>query len=86
VRELLAAGALVNRGDSNSRQTPLIAAAGKGHEGIVQHLLAAGARVDGLDKKRQTALLLAAGEGHCGVMRLLMAAGASVDRTARGGG
>jgi ankyrin repeat protein len=55
-------------------------AASRGHEGIVEQLLAAGASVDATGSEHQTALIAAAMEGHCGVLRRLLAAGAAIDK------
>lgn len=45
--------------------------------------LAAGARVDALDRHGQTALMLAAAGGHLSAVRVLVGAGADLDRTAK---
>jgi ankyrin repeat protein len=79
VQQLLAAGASVNDANRHSQMTPLMMAAGQGHEGIVQQLLAAGASVGATDRDCHTALHWAASAGAVAVVGSLLAAGAAVD-------
>jgi serine/threonine-protein phosphatase 6 regulatory ankyrin repeat subunit B len=53
--------------------------AAKGHEGVVQRLLAAGANVNASTSSGITVLMASAAKGHAGVVRQLLAGGARVD-------
>jgi hypothetical protein len=88
VDALLAAGARVNTPAASSGWTPLHGAAAKGHDAIVAHLLAAGARDGSLDARThddEGVLHLPVMRGHVGVVRVLMRAGARTDVVATGG-
>jgi ankyrin repeat protein len=65
---------IVNFGD-----TPLHAAAGKGHKDVVELLLAEGADVNVVDQNDQTPLHDTAGNGHKDAVELLLAKGADVN-------
>ncbi|KAI9782385.1 MAG: hypothetical protein M1839_005258 [Geoglossum umbratile] len=64
--------------DSNDR-TPLSWAAWKGHETVVELLLAKAADVDSKDSSGRTSLLWAAGNGHEAVVKLLLEKTTDVD-------
>lgn len=57
-------------------ETPLIAAAREGHLAVVDHLLSAGARPDGIGREGTTPLIAAAVRGRTAVVERLLAAGA----------
>lgn len=59
--------------------TALILAAQHGHAGCVEVLLAAGAKVDAIDRKEKTALICASQEGHLDCVKILLAAGADIE-------
>jgi ankyrin repeat protein len=61
----------VNGGDSDWR-TPLMHAAAGGHEGVVELLLAHGARVDVTDRESRSALHWAVLHGRERVLRLML--------------
>jgi ankyrin repeat protein len=65
---------IVNFGD-----TPLHAAARKGHKDVVELLLAEGSDVNVVDQNDQTPLHNTAGNGHKAVVELLLARGAGVN-------
>ncbi|MDR3285074.1 MAG: ankyrin repeat domain-containing protein, partial [Holosporales bacterium] len=64
---------------------PLHTAAYKGHAGVVQVLLTAGANKDAKDHIGRTPLHLAAALGHTGVVQVLLAAGAKKDAKNKSG-
>lgn len=83
-RLFLEAGASVDartrfRTPMHARATPLLLAAGAGHEPVVGLLLAAGADPGLLDANHRDALGRAAEGGHAGVVRLLIDWGVTVD-------
>ena len=78
VKELLAAGADVNAGNSFG-STPLHAAALNGHKEIVELLTANGASVNAKKSNGRTPLDIAADEGYKEIAELLIAAGADVN-------
>ncbi|KAJ9438289.1 hypothetical protein DIPPA_19808, partial [Diplonema papillatum] len=59
--------------------TALHIASGDGHSKVVKELIAAGAKVDVLDKCGSTALHIASFNGHSEVVKEMIAAGANVD-------
>jgi len=75
VTALLDAGAEI---DGRQYQRPLSRAAGKGHEPVVQLLIARGATVDFPGSGMRTPLHGACGGGHISTMELLIDAGAAV--------
>ncbi len=78
VSQLISAGADVNEGFGyKASHTPLMEAASHGHLGVVQALVAAGARLDVSEEgSGLTALGMAASKGHESVVRALIDAGA----------
>lgn len=58
---------------------PLLVAAGKGYEAVVQMLLEKGADIHVKDRYDSTPMILAAREGHSGVIRILAEEGADVN-------
>ena len=60
----------------NVKTTPLIVAAKKGHQDVVQLLLDHGTEIDNADKSRWTPLSHAANSGHRVVVKLLLKRGA----------
>ncbi len=85
VRLLLQSGAeveLAPRGDG----TPLMWAAGAGHEAVAAQLLEAGADPNRIIRGDGTALIAAAGGGHQGVVEQLLDAGADPSLSSRGDG
>ncbi|XP_066271903.1 ankyrin-1-like [Branchiostoma lanceolatum] len=82
VARLLQQGVDVNC--SRYIDTPLHYAASRGHVGVAELLLKAGAQVDSRDGSEDTPLHLAASGGHVGVVELLLKAGAQVDSRDRG--
>ena len=83
-RELIAAGADVNKADDRAGVTPLIIAAQKGYEPVVGMLIAAGADVNKTNKQGMAPLHMAAQCGHEPVVRALIAAGAEIDKAGQG--
>lgn len=83
-RTLIAAGADVDAADA-SGLTPLMCAAGQGHEAIVRLLLEAGAKLELRDQEGFTALIFAANRGQAAVAGILLAAGADVNAAASDG-
>lgn len=59
--------------------TPLMAATFRGHQTMVDFLLASGADINGADESRATPLLVAAKKGMTTIARTLIAKGARVD-------
>lgn len=82
VTALLDSGADVDLGWAALDTTPLMAAANKGHDEIVQILIAAGANIEHTNTMSLTALRLAAIGGHEKVVQALLAAGAKADSAA----
>ena len=87
VKELIKAGADVNRvGGESSRITPMHAAAARGNSNIVHALLDSGnADLDARDYNTSTALMLACRGGHLRCARLLMDLGADWHLQSSGG-
>ena len=83
VRQWLADGGDVDAQDGHG-QTALMVAAHQGHLGIVELLVARGARLNVVAKYNLSALMLAVIAGHADVARRLVDAGA--DRTITGRG
>jgi ankyrin repeat protein len=76
--------ALLAGADSNTLidgWTPLLWAAFNCHVAAIAALLAAGARVDAMDRNRETPLMYAAMQGHTAAVDALLAAGADVHHT-----
>lgn len=71
------AGLEVNVGAKLSGFTPLMIAAGRGHEAIVRRLLEVGAYVNQAGDDGVTALIAAALNGHTATVQLLLKAGAN---------
>ena len=67
------------------QSTPLMEAAGGGHEEVVRVLLKAGAQVNKTDKYRISPLHLAANRGHVDVVKLLLESGAYYDQASSSG-
>ena len=63
-KELIAAGADINKEDNDGR-TALWTAAAKGHTECLQELIAAGADINKEDNDGRTALWIAASQGPC---------------------
>ncbi|KAF5827800.1 ankyrin repeat-containing domain protein [Dunaliella salina] len=87
VRALLTEGVCIDKeekepslvnGDEDG-DTPLISAAGWGHQAVVKELIAQGAAVNKANKDGRTALILASSEGHLTVVKELIARGASIN-------
>ncbi len=77
VKQLIDAGADVNKGKQNQQSTPLMIAAAKGHIEIVNMLLSAQARVNDADSNAMTPLLHAA--AHPDITTILITAGADIN-------
>ena len=78
VRRLIKEGCDVNtRGEHGT--TPLIWAAIKGHNQVVEELIRKGARVNVKSNTQRTALYWASCNGHCSVVKTLCAAGADTN-------
>ncbi len=84
VAQLLDAGVHPDGGPASD--SPLIAAAARGHARIVRRLLEHGAEVDRRRPGRFTALIKAAYAGHLDVVETLVAAGASLEAEVGGRG
>ncbi|MEM4367218.1 MAG: ankyrin repeat domain-containing protein, partial [Candidatus Anstonellales archaeon] len=76
VVKLVLEGADVNVQDNNNGWTALMLAAEKEHEGIVEMLIKAGAKLDLQNKDGETALMLAAEKEHEGIVEMLRKEGA----------
>jgi cytohesin len=83
VELLLAQGAAANTHDTWRRETPLHAAAQRGHEDIAQLLITRGADMEARDAFGRTPLHIAAWEDRAGVAAVLLARGAQVDADTR---
>ena len=70
VRLLLDHHAHANTVDEEDGLTPLIVAAGRGHEEVVHNLLVAGAAVNSSDKFGNTALIWAARKGSAAIVEV----------------
>ena len=75
----------INRTDSREAGALLRAAAGRGDESEVHHLLETGAVVDARDEAGYTALMRAAYARQAEIIRLLLAAGADVNARSQSG-
>ncbi|MFW6337221.1 MAG: ankyrin repeat domain-containing protein, partial [Phycisphaeraceae bacterium] len=64
---------------TRARETPLLLASRRGHEDVVEVLLARGAEVEVRDAASNAPLTLAAAGGHAGIVRRLLDAGANGD-------
>ena len=73
------------RPKTDTGATPLLVAANRGHGGVVEQLLKAGAKVDKAKADGSTPLFLASHQGHEGVIEQLLRAEADPN-TARDGG
>lgn len=79
VKALIPLSDINSRFDSDKGDTPLTAAARKGHAQIVRLLLDAGAAIEGKNKSGGTALLIAAQGGKIDCVRVLIKAGADLE-------
>ena len=79
VRELIQNGHNVNTRGGLYASTPLIEAARKGHDQVVEELIREGARVNVKNKYQLTALYCASCNNHCSVVTTLIAAGADIN-------
>ena len=79
VRQLIKEGHDVNTRGGYYGTTPLMEAAGGGHDKVAKELIREGAHVNVKDKYQQTALYWASRYGHCGVVKTLCAAGADTN-------
>ncbi|MEM4367204.1 MAG: ankyrin repeat domain-containing protein [Candidatus Anstonellales archaeon] len=70
---------VLNGEDNFFKQTALMWAAERGHEGVVEMLIKAGAKVDLQDNNGKTALMRAANGNQKRVLKLLIEAGANLD-------
>jgi serine/threonine-protein phosphatase 6 regulatory ankyrin repeat subunit B len=59
--------------------TPLAGAAVRGHEEVMEMLIAAGARIDSRCNRGETPLAIAAQRGHLGVVEMLLDKGADIN-------
>ena len=85
VRRLIKEGCNVNtRGEVGT--TPLMEAARRGHDQVVEELIREGAYVNANDNYQQTALFYASWNGHCSVVKTLCAAGADTNVPDQRGG
>ncbi len=80
ISALLDAGAAVDRVDKDAERTPLLEAAGEGHEEAVRVLLAAGADPN---VRRGAVVELVAAANHTAPMRLCLSAGIDLERASR---
>jgi ankyrin repeat protein len=67
------------RSAADRSRTPLMYASERGHAGVVEVLLGAGAEMGAADDRGTTALIAAATNGHIKSVGLLIEAGAEVD-------
>ncbi|XP_070579675.1 transient receptor potential cation channel subfamily A member 1-like [Ptychodera flava] len=65
--------------DDIDGNTPLLLAAEKGHDKVVQHLLKVGADISSKDENRRTSLALAAKEGRTDTVKVLLKNHAEID-------
>jgi len=79
VQTLIKQDANVNYHLTDNGTTALIGAAGNGHLGIVETLLAAGAEINAVDHDVGTALYWAAFNGKVDVMKFLIGRGAKLN-------
>ena len=77
VEAYLASGGHVDAKDPQLQATLLMAAALRGHEGLIHLLIRSGANLDLQNNLGGTALINAAGEGHLGVVTRLLQEGAN---------
>jgi uncharacterized protein len=77
VRRLIDQGADVNQVSADGAYTPLIEAAYRNRQEVVELLLAHGAKVNVPSANGWTALMSAAWEGHTAIVRLLLGKGAN---------
>ncbi|EHK17416.1 uncharacterized protein TRIVIDRAFT_173096 [Trichoderma virens Gv29-8] len=81
IKLLLDNGAKVDFKYEKSVETPIIVAADKGFDDIVELLLNKGADVNSFDQPNETPLRLACKRGHYSTAKLLLNSGATVDLT-----
>ena len=79
VRRLIKEGWDVNTRGGEYGKTPLIEAAERGHNQVVEELIRKGARVNVKDNDQLTALYCASWWSHCSVVKTLCAAGADTN-------
>ena len=78
VRRLIKEGCNVNTRGGYHGTTPLIEAAIRGHDQVVEELMREGAHVNVKDNEQRTALYWASCNGHCTIVTTLIAAGADI--------
>lgn len=86
LKELIKAGADLEKGDARTNSTPLIAASHLGKYDMVKILLDAGANINAENNLGSTALILASAGGYDKIVRLLLDRGANVNAVDKGGG
>ena len=79
VRQLIKEGCDVNTTGGEYGTTPLMEAAIRGHNQVVEELIRKGARVNVKDNAQRTALYWVSWNGHCSVVKTLCAAGADTN-------
>ncbi len=79
VLELIREGAGVNARGATYGNTPLMAAASRGHTDLVRTLIEKGGDVDATDNAGRTALMEAAFEGYTNTVRVLLEKGAGIN-------
>ena len=79
VRQLIKEGCNVNTRSGEYGRTPLMEAAIRGHNQVVEELVREGAHVNVKDEYQLTALCHASRWGHCSVLKTLCAAGADTN-------